>query len=152
MGLPEEEVAARVSDMLDLLGLKGFEKRQPYHLSGGEKRKVAIACVLAVNPDILMLDEPMNGLDPKSERWLAEFLARLSEAGKTILLSTHNLGLVQEISRRSILFDETHQIAGDMPTRALLDDIDLLKKVNLIDQYYHKHSDGEHSHFHIHNF
>jgi cobalt/nickel transport system ATP-binding protein len=152
MGLPDDEVKQRVSDMLDLLKLRGFENRAPWHLSGGEKRKLAVACVLAMNPETLMLDEPMNGLDPRTERWFAEFLVNLNKAGKTIILSTHDLSLVQEVSRRSILFGEDHTIAADMPTEKLLDDINLLKRVNLVDEYYHKHSDGGHSHFHIHTY
>lgn len=152
MGLDEEAVAQRVNDCLDLLKLQGFEHRQPYHLSGGEKRKVAIACVLALNPEVLVLDEPMNGLDPRTERWLVQFLTELNRSGKTLITSTHNLELVQEISKRAVLFDETHSIAADLHTSQLLDDIDLLKRVNLVDEYYHKHEDGGHSHFHIHNF
>jgi cobalt/nickel transport system ATP-binding protein len=138
--------------MIGLFGLEGFERRNPWHLSGGEKRKVAIACVLALNPEVLMLDEPMSGLDPRTARWLAEFLAELNRAGKTILVSTHDLGLVQEISRRAVLFGEDHRIAADLATAALLDDVDILKRVNLVDRYYHKHADARHSHFHIHNY
>ncbi|MDR0817695.1 MAG: energy-coupling factor ABC transporter ATP-binding protein [Clostridiales Family XIII bacterium] len=152
MGHAEAEVRERTEDLLELLHLKGFEHRQPYHLSGGEQRKVALAAVLSMNPDVLVLDEPMNGLDPKTERWLAEFLVRLNESGKTIILSTHNIGLVQEISKRSILFSEDHRIVADLETARLLDDIDLLKQVNLVDQYYHKHESKDHSHFHIHNY
>lgn len=65
MGMNEDDVKQRVNDCLHLLGIEDFKHRQPYHLSGGEKRKVAIACVLALNPEVLVLDEPMNGLDPE---------------------------------------------------------------------------------------
>ncbi len=132
--------------------LEGFETRQPYHLSGGERKKVAIAAVLAMNPEVLVLDEPMNGLDPRTERWLAAFLVDLNRAGKTILTSTHNLELVQEISRRAVLFDESHRIAADLETARLLDNIALLQRVNLVDEYYHKHEGSGHSHFHMHNY
>lgn len=152
MGLSEEEVERRVGDCLELLKLQDFKNRQPYHLSGGEKKKVAIACVLAMNPEILVLDEPMNGLDPRSERWLVAFLRDLNRAGKTLLISTHNLELVQEISNRAVLFGENHTIAADLPTSRLMDDIDLLKRVNLVDEYYHRHEDGGHGHYHIHNY
>jgi cobalt/nickel transport system ATP-binding protein len=137
MGLNETEVNKRVNDCLNLLYIQEFKNRTPYHLSGGEQRKVAIACVLSLNPEVLVLDEPMNGLDPRTQRWLVEFLVKLNKAGKTLITSTHNLELVHEISNRSILFDETHTIVADMPTDRLLEDIDLLKKVNLVDQYYH---------------
>lgn len=139
MGLSESDVDKRVNDCLRLLNIQEFRNRTPYHLSGGEQRKVAIACVLSLNPEVLVLDEPMNGLDPRTQRWLVEFLVSLNKAGKTLITSTHNLELVQEISARSILFDETHTIVADMPTEKLLEDIDLLKSVNLVDPYYRSH-------------
>ncbi len=152
MGFNEQEVEARVNDCLGLLNIDSLKYRQPYHLSGGEKRKVAIACVLSMNPEVLVLDEPMNGLDPRTQRWLVEFLTMLNKAGKTLITSTHNLELVQEISSRAILFDENHTIVSDKPTKELLEDINLLKRVNLVDEYYHRHDGNEHSHFHIHNY
>lgn len=151
MGMEESQVEERVKDCLHLLNIESLKHRQPYHLSGGEKRKVAIACVLALNPEVLVLDEPMNGLDPRTQRWLVEFLAQLNKAGKTLITSTHNLELVQEISRRAVLFDEGHTIAADLPTGKLLEDVELLKRVNLVDEYYHKHDGGDHSHFHVHH-
>lgn len=142
MGLNENDVDQRVNDCLKLLNIQEFRNRTPYHLSGGEQRKVAIACVLSLNPEVLVLDEPMNGLDPRTQRWLVEFLVGLNKAGKTLITSTHNLELVQEISTRSILFDETHTIVADMPTVKLLEDIDLLKRVNLVDPYYRSYDSG----------
>ena len=136
MGMNESQVAQRVNDCLDLLGIEDFKYRQPYHLSGGEKRKVAIASVLSLNPEVLVLDEPMNGLDPRTQRWLVEFLATLTKSGKTIITATHNLDMVQELSNRAILFDENHNIAADLPTEDILHSIDLLKRVNLVDEYY----------------
>lgn len=152
MGMDENEVEKRVNDCLDLLNIQDFRDRPPYHLSGGEKRKVAVACVLSLNPEVLVLDEPMNGLDPRTQRWLVQFLIQINQAGKTLITSTHNLELVSEISSRSILFDETHTIAADMSTEKLLSDIDLLKKVNLVDEYYHSHEGKDHKHFHDHSF
>jgi len=152
MGMDEASVEKRVDDCLALLGLESFRDRQPYHLSGGEKKKVAIAATLALNPEVLVLDEPMNGLDPRTERWLAAFLIDLNRAGKTIVTSTHNLELVQEIAGRAILFDESHCIAADLPTETLLENIPLLRKVNLVDEFYHVHQDHGREHFHIHNY
>lgn len=136
MGLSETEVEQRVNDCLALLNIQDFRHRPPYHLSGGEKRKVAIACVLSLNPEVLVLDEPLNGLDPRTQRWLVNFLIVLNQSGKTLITSTHNLELVQEISQRAILFDEDHRITADRPTEQLLMDVDLLKKVNLVDEHY----------------
>jgi len=152
MGMPEEDIDKRIKGCLDLLGISEFAHRTPYHLSGGEKRKVTIACVLAMNPDVLVLDEPMNGLDPRTQRWLVEFLINLNKAGKTLITSTHNLELVQEISQRAILFDENHTIAADLPTEQLLMNVELLKDTNLVDEYYHQHADNHHTHFHMHPF
>jgi cobalt/nickel transport system ATP-binding protein len=152
MGLDEKEVERRVNDCLHFLDIENLKCRQPYHLSGGEKKKVAIACILAMNPEVLVLDEPMNGLDPRTQRWLVEFLIKLNKAGKTLISSTHNLELVQEISERSLLFDENHAIIEDLSTAKLLEDVDLLKRVNLVDEYYHRHEGNKHSHFHIHNY
>lgn len=150
MGMDEAEIKQRVEDCLSLLGITHLKDRQPYHLSGGEKRKVAVACVLSLNPDVLTLDEPMNGLDPRTQRSLAELFVSLNKAGKTIITSTHNLELVQEVSSRAILFGEDHAIAADMPTGELLKDMELLKNVNLVDELYHQHLGKEHSHFHTH--
>jgi cobalt/nickel transport system ATP-binding protein len=150
MGMNEQDVKKRVDDCLELLGIGSLRLRQPYHLSGGEKRKVAVACVLAMNPDVVTLDEPMNGLDPRTQRWLVELLVHLNQAGKTLITSTHNLELVQELSQRVILFGEDHTIAADMPTEKLLEDVELLKRVNLVDEYYHQHAGKEHRHFHTH--
>lgn len=152
MGMDEAEVETRVTDCLKLLGIENLIHRQPYHLSGGEKRKVAIACVLSLNPEMITLDEPMNGLDPRTQRWLVELLVKLNKAGKTLIISTHNLELVQEISRRAVLFSENHRIAADLPTEKALADIELLREINLVDEYYHMHEGNHHIHFHTHNF
>ncbi len=150
MGLSEKEIDQRVEDCLKLLHISEYRDRIPYHLSGGEKRKVAIACVLSMNPEIIVLDEPMNGLDPKTQRWLVDFINMMNQNGKTILISTHNLELVQEITKRAVLFDESHHVAADLPTGKLLENMELLKRVNLVDQYYHVHGEGAHKHFHDH--
>lgn len=136
MGLSENEVAQRVNDCLQLLELEAFRDRTPYHLSGGEKHKVAIASVLSLNPQVLVFDEPMNGLDPRSQRWLVSFMAQLHKSGKTLITSTHSLELVQEISQRAVLFDENHTIAADLPSGQVLEDIELLKRINLVDPCY----------------
>jgi cobalt/nickel transport system ATP-binding protein len=109
-----------------------------------------VACVLSLNPDVLTLDEPLNGLDPRTQRSLVELFVSLNKAGKTVVTSTHNLELVQEISARAILFAEDHTVAADRPTEELLKDMELLKKVNLVDEFYHQHVGKEHSHFHTH--
>lgn len=150
--IPVEEAEARVEDMLSMLDIAHLRDKTPFRLSGGEKKKVALACVLALNPQVLILDEPTNGLDPKTQRWLVELLLSLNSAGKTIITSTHNLELVQEISDRSVVFDEGHRIAADTGTLEVLGNTELLRSVNLVDEYYHRHSDQKHIHFHMHSY
>lgn len=102
MGLSEDEIRARIADLLDLFSIAHLKDRPPYHLSGGEKKKVALAAVLAVNPKVLMLDEPMASLDRKSAEWLADFLAQLRSAGKTILLVSHDRAIAERLSCRVV--------------------------------------------------
>lgn len=89
MQLDEAEVAKRVNDMLKLTGTEHLKERAPFHLSMGEKKKVAVASVLAMNPQVLILDEPMNFLDKKSREWLVEFLNQMHSVGKTIIIVSH---------------------------------------------------------------
>lgn len=89
MQLDEAEVAKRVDDMLKLTGTEHLKERAPFHLSMGEKKKVAVASVLAMNPQVLILDEPMNSLDKKSREWLVKFLNQMHSVGKTIIIVSH---------------------------------------------------------------
>ena len=89
MQLDEAEVAKRVDDMLKLTGTEHLKERAPFHLSMGEKKKVAVASVLSMNPQVLILDEPMNFLDKKSREWLVEFLNQMHSVGKTIIIVSH---------------------------------------------------------------
>ena len=89
MQLDEAEIAKRVDVMLKLTGTEHLKERAPFHLSMGEKKKVAVASVLAMNPQVLILDEPMNFLDKKSRQWLVEFLNQMHSVGKTIIIVSH---------------------------------------------------------------
>lgn len=135
-GLPPEEVHKRIGDVTHMLGIEHLAEKAPFKLSGGEKKKVALAAVLAMNPEVLILDEPTNGLDPRTQVWLVRLLDALHGAGKTIISSTHNLELVTRISDRAILFSENHTIVSDQPTEDTVKDISLLKAVNLVDEFY----------------
>ncbi len=110
MGLPEEAVTQRVNDVLQLTGLTALRDRAPYHLSGGEKKKTAIACILSMNPEVLVLDEPLAGLDTKTQLWLVSFLKELQKAGKTLIISTHNNALAEELGHRFIRMNDDHTI------------------------------------------
>ncbi len=110
MGLSEEAVTQRVNDVLQLTGLTALRDRAPYHLSGGEKKKTAIACILSMNPEVLVLDEPLAGLDTKTQQWLVSFLKELQSAGKTLIISTHNNALAEELGHRFIRMNDDHTI------------------------------------------
>src|SRR5664280_1913731 len=94
MGLPKEEVEVRVKDALLRVGMEGFEKKPPHHLSGGQKKRVAIAGILAMKPKIMVLDEPTSGLDPKGASQILRLLYKLNQEGMTIVISTHDVDLV----------------------------------------------------------
>ncbi|MDO4182993.1 MAG: ABC transporter ATP-binding protein [Coriobacteriia bacterium] len=98
MGLPESEVAQRVNDVCALLDLAPLRARAPYNLSGGEKKKVAIACILSMSPSVYCFDEPLNGLDKRTREWLLGFLHQLKDAGKTLIVATHDQSLADEVA------------------------------------------------------
>jgi len=150
MGLPPEEIEKRTGDTLHILGLEHLSERPPYHLSGGEKKKVALASVLAVGPDVLLFDEPTAGLDPKTESFLIRLILQLTAAGKTIITATQDLRLAAEIAGRIVVLGEDHKLAGDGPTAAILGDRELLLAANLIHDHPHRHDGIEHFHPHSH--
>jgi cobalt/nickel transport system ATP-binding protein len=121
-GIPEAEVRERVDASLSAVGMVGCEDRVPHHLSGGEKKRVAIATVLAMQPEILVLDEPTAGLDPRARRELIQLLAGLPQ---TMLVATHDIRMVEELFPRVIVIDEGIVVA-DGDTKTLLKDEQLL--------------------------
>ncbi len=122
MGLPEEEVRGRVADALAVVGMSDFGSRLSHHLSMGQKKRIAIATVLAMHPQILVLDEPSAGLDPRARRSLIDFLRDLPI---TMLVSTHDLWMAAELFPRLVIMDEG-KIVADGPTEILLQNEELL--------------------------
>ena len=127
MNLPEEEVSRRVNKALEEVGLRGVEKKASFQLSGGQRRSAAIACVLAMEPDILLLDEPSANLDARARRGLIEILKRFRH---TIILATHDFDMARELCERSVILADG-VVAADGPTRALLDDDEIMEKTGL---------------------
>ena len=116
LGLDDADIAERVADSLAKVGLTGFDHRAPHHLSGGEKRRVCLAGVLACRPSILVLDEPTSSLDPKGRRELKELLNQIP---LTKLIATHDLELVVELCSRVVVLDKGVVVA-EGPTSELL--------------------------------
>lgn len=110
MNLDEEIIHQRVNELLIYLNIQHLQDRPPYHLSGGEQKKVALAAILALNPDVLMIDEPLNGLDNKTRQWFKDFLIDFIKANKTILISTHEQELLSLPHSRIIKFNDKHTI------------------------------------------
>ena len=121
MGLEPGEVDARVREALAAVGLDGFGDRVPYHLSVGEKRRAALATVLAMQPQILVLDEPSSDLDPRGRRRLIDLLSHLEA---TLLVVTHDLDLAVETCERTVVMD-AGRVVADGPTAEVLADADL---------------------------
>lgn len=110
MGLAPAEIKRRVDDALELLELAHLRQRAPYTLSGGEKKKAAIAAILTMNPSIWVFDEPLSALDEKAQAWLQEFLQALQAAGKTLIVATHDAGLARTLAARTFTLTADHQL------------------------------------------
>jgi len=150
MGMDYITARLRALELLEFVGISHLVDRLPHHLSGGEKKKVAIAAVLAVNPEVLILDEPTNGLDPKTQAWMRDTLNQLNEQGKTIIIATHHLDLVPELATRVVVMGENHQILADDQPIAILENRSLLLAANLIGEHQHVHIHGQDGHIHVH--
>jgi len=151
LGLPHEEVKRRTEEILSLMGISSLKERAPHTLSGGEKKKVSIASILSINPDVLLLDEPTAGLDPRSQLWLIELIQDLAKAGKTVITATHDLDIIEQISTRAIVFGEDHTIKADADSSAVMNDLELLTSANLIHKHMHRHATLMHEHLHAHD-
>ena len=132
LGMDQTELTARVEAALLALQIEKLRDRPPHQLSGGEKKRVALASVLSLSPEVWLLDEPSAGLDPRSASWLEEFLNAQGSAGKTVVLSTHDLAFVEATADRMYVLDEHHQIIAEGTPRKILSDRSLLIKANLV--------------------
>jgi len=152
MGMDTKQSLDRVHDVLTMLGIADLGDRAPFQLSGGQKKRVAIASVLSMNPEVIIFDEPTAALDPRTQHWLIELMAELNAAGKTIVVATHDLAALDQMADRCIVFSEDHAIASTGSPSEVLHDSDLLLAVNLVHEHAHRHSKGqaviEHSHPH----
>ncbi len=150
LGLPRAEVIERSEWAMDLLDIAKLRDRAPHRLSGGEKKKVALASVLSLRPEVWLLDEPTASLDPHSQSRLRDFIDELGREGKTIITATHDLDIVEEIADRVVMFCDEHEITGEGAPHEVLSDYDRLIECNLIHEHRHKHDGTEHIHHHLH--
>jgi len=129
LGISDEEVKERVERVLDLFGIEKIKDKHPYNLSGGEKRKAAIAAVLSIDPDVLLFDEPTADLDPKSRSELIGIINQLNAEGKTIIIATHDVNAVPDLADRVYVLNK--RIIGEGTPREIFSDVTLLKEANL---------------------
>jgi cobalt/nickel transport system ATP-binding protein len=148
MGLERADVERRIGDTLALLSIEALADRAPYQLSGGQKKRVAIASVLVMNPEVLIFDEPTATLDPRTQEWLVELIIELNQAGKTIVLATHDLATLDALADRCVVFSEHHTLIAEGTPRDVLADSALLRSVNLVHEHAHAHCNVYHSHEH----
>jgi len=147
---PPDDVGRTVRESLDRFGLRGLAGRPPFALSGGEKKKVALAAMLAVNPQVLLLDEPTAGLDPRSSRILVDLILEAQGQGKTVVTSTNDLHIVPEIAGRVVVFGEDRRILASGTPEVILQDRAILRAANLIHRHRHAHAGVWHEHEHEH--
>lgn len=146
----EEEAMHRAFEIMQMLNIEHLKNRPSYMLSGGEKKKVAIGSVLIMNPHVLLLDEPTSGLDPKTQSFLVELILALKEVGKTLLIGTHDLSLVDELQANVVVLSEEHRLEKIGKAEEILNDEGLLLRVNLIHEHVHRHGGLAHKHIHSH--
>lgn len=150
LDMPPEIAHQRAEETLSYLGIGYLKDRPVYMLSGGEKKKVAIASVLTLNPDVLLVDEPLSSLDPKTQTFFIELLLELNHSGKTIIFTTHHLDLIDHLQPAVVVLSDEHTICKTGTASEILNNEDLLISVNLIHAHVHKHGDKEHMHYHSH--
>jgi cobalt/nickel transport system ATP-binding protein len=140
---------ARVRQWAEKLGLTPYLERAPFRLSSGEKQKVSLAALLALEPKVLLLDEPTASLDPRTTGWLVDLLQDLE---LTTIVTTHNLSLGSELGERALVLAEDHSLIYDGDFAPLLEDSAKLREANLVHTHRHRHAGVEHLHSHTHDW
>jgi len=145
----KEEVIRRVEEMLTFMTISHLRDRPPYRLSGGEKKRVALASVLVIDPEILLLDEPTSTLDPRSQSQIVDLIQQWKGTSKTVVTATHQLEIIEDIADRVFVLEAGRVIAMGTPAEILADG-ELLLRANLIHAHRHSHGGVVHSHPHLH--
>jgi cobalt/nickel transport system ATP-binding protein len=150
MNITYENALERVEQTMEYIGISHLKDRQVHMLSGGEKKKVAIASVLTINPEVLLIDEPLAGLDPKMQTFFIELIIELHRIGKTIIFTTHHLDLIDHLQPKVAVLSESHTIEKTGSASEILNDKEFLISVNLIHEHIHSHGNEIHKHYHSH--
>lgn len=150
LGLSQDVIKGRVERYSSMMGLDGLMGRHPQNLSVGEKKRVAIASILAMEPQVMLLDEPTAGLDPRTIRHLIEGIGYFCEKGATVITATQDIHMVREIATRVIVMGEDKAVARDGSADEVLQDAAFLEKHNLVHAHAHKHKGTVHTHPHEH--
>jgi len=147
---PTTEVRERVAEILNRLRIAHLKDRVPHRLSGGEKKRVALASVLVLDPEVLLLDEPTASLDPRSQSQIVDLLVEWGGGAKSVIVATHELADLEDIADRCCVLDAGRLVAERAPADVLRDR-DLLERANLVHAHRHRHASGvSHSHPHEH--
>lgn len=150
LGLGQATALERLDRLASGLEITHLLDRAPHQLSLGEKHRVALASTLAVDPDILLLDEPTAGLDPRTTAQLLDILLREADKGRTIITSTHDLHIVEAIADEVLVFGPDKRLAAQGTPASILADTALLRANNLLHEHRHRHQDATHAHAHAH--
>ena len=148
LGLPPEEVKRRCDEAFAIMDIADLTLRAPFELSGGEKKRAAIASVLSLEPRVVLLDEPTASLDPRTKWVLVDLIGRLAGQGRTLVTATHDLDIVTHIADRVVVLGENRRVLADGTPDAILADRDLLVGANLIHEHLHQHGGVRHAHLH----
>jgi cobalt/nickel transport system ATP-binding protein len=138
IGLSQKDVKERCTEALALMEITHLATRAPFELSGGEKKRTAIASVLSLHPEVILLDEPTASLDPRTKWVLVNLIRKLGEAGKTVITATHELEIVPIIAKRVVIISEEHRVLADGTPEEILCDRELLIRANLIHPQLHE--------------
>ncbi len=135
---------------MELMGIAHLRDRPPYRLSGGEKKRVALASVIVLDPDVLLLDEPTLALDPRSQSQLIDLIQEWKGSSKTVVAATQQLEIVDDIASRILVLEAGTVVATGTPTE-ILSNYELLLRANLVHAHRHSHGMITHSHPHLHS-
>ncbi|MFZ4537735.1 energy-coupling factor ABC transporter ATP-binding protein [Propionivibrio sp.] len=150
LGWPKDRILRCVDEILARFAISHLKDRAPHRLSGGEKKRVALASVLILDPEVLLLDEPTASLDPESQSEVIRFLVESRNTGRTIVTATHDLDIVEDIADFVFVLDNGKVVAAGTPAEILTDQ-DLLRRTHLAHAHWHVHAGGEaHKHLHAH--